>query len=152
MAKTSFSAQIDEWCKKVPKRVELVFKKSAERVAEEVKNPVNMPVVTGFLRRSLKASTAAMPSIDPTAAPEKAGAYADNQGEINLVIAGASLGDTIFLGFTAAYARRMNYGFTGTDSLGRTYNQAGRQFVGLAAQKWPQIVAEVTAEAKVRVK
>jgi hypothetical protein len=38
------------------------------------------------------------------------------------------------------YARRLNYGFTGTDSLGRQYNQRGYFFVDLAAQRWQQIV------------
>jgi len=42
----------------------------------------------------------------------------------------------------------MNYGFVGTDSLGRTYNQTGFGFVDAVAQRWPQIV--IQAEAKVR--
>lgn len=151
MAATSFSATVDAWVLKTKERSEAVFKKSAERLSEEVKNPANLPVVTGFLRRSLMASTASMPSLDTKTAPDDKVKYPDNQGEINLVINGSSLGDTIFLGFTAVYARRLNYGFTGTDSLGRKYNQAGKQFAGLAAQKWPQIVSEVVRQAKERV-
>lgn len=42
----------------------------------------------------------------------------------------------------------MNYGFVGTDSLGRTYNQEGYGFVDGVVQRWQQIVTE--AEAKVR--
>ena len=66
--------------------------------------------------------------------------FPGNSGQIALTIAGAELTDTIYLGFQAAYALRMEYGFIGQDSLGRTYNQSGNQFVGLAAQRWQEFV------------
>ena len=100
-----------------------------------------MPVKTGNLRRSLMASTSVMPTI-------REGKETFSDSGIEMVIAGAALGSTVYLGFQAAYAARMNYGFVGEDSLGRVYNQAGFGFVDAVAQRWPQIVAE--AEAKVR--
>lgn len=57
-------------------------------------------------------------------------------------------GETLYIGFQANYARRMNYGFVGEDSLGRTYNQSGFGFVEKAAARWPFIVD--AAAAKVR--
>jgi hypothetical protein len=48
----------------------------------------------------------------------------------------------VYIGWQAAYSRRLNYGFAGEDSLGRTYNQSGYGFAEAAAAKWPQIVQE----------
>ncbi len=141
----SFAAQVSEWAKAELEREEAVFQTAAQEVANEVRVPVaeggRMPVDLGNLRRSLMASISDMPTIQE-------GKTEFQDSGIELVIAGSQLGDTVHLGFQAAYAARMNYGFVGTDSLGRTYNQAGFGFVDAVAQRWPQIVTQ--AEAKVR--
>ncbi|MBX5063319.1 hypothetical protein [Rhizobium lentis] len=143
----SFAAQVGEWASAELDRAEAVFQTAAQTVANEVRTAVaeggRMPVKTGNLRRSLMASTSTMPTI-------KEGKETFTDTGVELVIAGAELGGSIFLGFQAAYAARMNYGFAGTDALGRTYNQNGFGFVDAVAQRWPQIVAE--AEATVRVR
>lgn len=135
----SFSAEVSAWASAELERAEAVFQTAAQTVANEVREPVaaggRMPVKTGNLRRSLMASTSSMPTII-----EGKQQFTDNP--VELVIAGAELGGTIYLGFQAAYAARMNYGFVGQDSLGRSYNQAGFGFVDAVAQRWPQIVAE----------
>ena len=59
----------------------------------------------------------------------------------SLALAGLEIGDTAHFEWTMEYAARIEYGFSGTDSLGRTYNQPGWQFVGLNAAKWPEKVA-----------
>jgi hypothetical protein len=64
------------------------------------------------------------------------------------VIAGMDLGDVLRFGFTADHALRMELGFTGTDSLGRKYNQAGRHFVGKNAARFPQFVARRAGEVR----
>ncbi|ACI55694.1 conserved hypothetical protein [Rhizobium leguminosarum bv. trifolii WSM2304] len=141
----SFAAEVSEWCRQFEGAAEAVFQTAAQTVANEVRTAVaeggRMPVKTGNLRRSLMASTSAMPTI-------KEGKETFSDSGLELVIAGAELGSTVYLGFQAAYAARMNYGFVGTDSLGRTYNQAGYGFVDAVAQRWPQIVTQ--AEATVR--
>lgn len=141
----SFAATISEWGRAELDRAEAIFQTAAQEVANEVRSPVadggRMPVKTGNLRRSLMASTSEMPSI-------KAEKTTFTDSGIEMVIAGAELGSTVFLGFQAAYAARMNFGFVGEDSLGRAYNFAGFGFVDAVAQRWPQIVKE--AEAKVR--
>ena len=53
--------------------------------------------------------------------------------EIVLQIAGKKLGDTITRSYGMAYSTRLEYGFTGQDSLGRTYNQPADAFVRTAA-------------------
>ena len=147
MAK-SFTAQIDAWAGKSEARMTAVFRSSAQAVANEVRQTVNeggrMPIRTGNLRRSLMASTSAMPLI-------KSDAEFPDESSFELVIAGANIGETIYLGFQAAYARRMEYGFVGADSLGRNYNQEGFGFVAAAAGRWQDIVREQTALVKSRV-
>jgi len=141
----SFAAQVSEWCRQVEGAAEAVFQTAAQAVANEVREPLasggRMPIDTGNLRRSLMASTSAMPTIKPDQET-----FSDSG--LELVIAGAELGSTVYLGFQAAYAARMNFGFVGEDSLGRVYNQTGYGFVDAVAQRWPQIVA--AAEATVR--
>lgn len=108
----------------------------------------NMPVQTGFLRASLLASTAAMPSINDEAKPADGKTYNYDPSSIDTVILTADLGQTLYFGYTAAYARRIEYGFSGEDSLGRSYNTPARRFVALAAQRWPQIVEANVAKLK----
>lgn len=137
---TSFSASIDAWAKKSSKRMEAVVKTAAQTVAMEVKKPVGaggrMRVLTGHLRRSLMASTVAMPQIDFNSTNAEKIQVINDDSQINLVIAGWKPGQVIFLGFTAAYA------------LPREYQDG---FVRLTAQRWPQIVKESAAKVKAGV-
>lgn len=109
----------------------------------------NLPVDTGFLRASLVVSIGdAMPPLVDNPSDDTAKNW--DVGEVKLTITGADLTDTITAVYTAKYARRIEYGFNGTDSLGRKYNQTGTRFVALAAQQWPRIVQEVALEAQSR--
>lgn len=141
----NFAAEISEWGRAELERAESIFQAAAQTVANEVRQTVNdggrLPIDLGNLRRSLMASTSEMPSVKPGQET-----FADSG--IEMVIAGAELGGTIWLGFQAEYAYRMEMGFVGTDSLGRLYNQTGFGFVAAVTQRWPQIVA--ASEAKIR--
>lgn len=136
---STFSAQVAAFVAKSEKRLELVVKESAQRVGLEVKE--RTPVDTGFLRASFMASTSAMPLIDRNARPG-AGPVADRGEEIALVIAGASLGQPIYMGFVAGYAAHVEYGVNGRSGVG---------MVRLSAQRWPAIVNQVVSEAKARI-
>lgn len=108
-----------------------------------------LPVDTGFLRASLQVSIGeALPQLIDT--PEE-GSFSWDAGAVMLALDGAKLSDTVLAVYTAKYARRIEYGFRGKDKLGRTYNQAGTRFVALAAQRWPQIVAQECAKAQASV-
>jgi hypothetical protein len=141
----SFAATIGDWGRAELGRAEAIFQDAAQTVADEVRTTINeggrLPIDLGNLRRSLMASTADMPAVKPEQ-------ISFSGSQVEMVIAGAQLGSTIYLGFQAAYAARMEYGFVGTDSLGRVYNQAGFGFVAASAQRWPQTVA--ASEAKIR--
>lgn len=127
----TFSAQIKDWAGRTSRNMELLFKASAQDVYSIAQTPVaqggNMPVDTGFLRNSF------VSGLNGSTALSGPDAYM-------LAIAGAKLGDVIFGGWTAKYAARMEFGFSGADSLGRVYNQEGRGFARKAAMQWPRIV------------
>ncbi|WP_435170824.1 hypothetical protein [Falsirhodobacter sp. 1013] len=137
---SGFAATISAWAAATKQRQTAVFRSSAQRVANEVRQTVNeggrMPIKTGNLRRSLLASTTALPTVST------AKDFSDQSGEITLTIGTAELGQTVYLGFQAAYARRLNNGFVGEDSKGRSYNQEGYHFIEGVAQQWQRIVSE----------
>ncbi|MEF2073486.1 hypothetical protein [Consotaella aegiceratis] len=146
----NFEAAVSAWAAKSERRMTAVFREATQSLSNEVRKPKSegghMPIVTGNLRRSLLASTSEIPTLKPGAED-----FSENDKQITLTIAGATLGETIYLGFQAAYARRMEYGFKGQDSLGRTYNQAGNGFVRLAVQRWQAIVDEAARTIQSRV-
>jgi len=138
MATVTFSSKIADWVRRVEGGAEAVFKESAQEVVSQAQAMV--PVATGFLRNSLLASTTAMPPINPAATGDGAGLGAWD--DVALVIAGAELGDTLFFGWTAAYSGYVHWGARG---------QPPRPWVSMAAQRWPGIVADKTAELQKRL-
>ena len=138
MAK-SFAASIQAFGKKAMDRAEDIFKQSAQDVFAIAQTPKaqggNMPVDTGILRNSLQTAL-------------NGSTYLAGADGYVAVIAGAELGDTIFGGWTVKYARRLEFGFVGTDAAGRTYNQPGNFFAGNAVAQWQSIVAANAAKVK----
>lgn len=96
-----------------------------------IPNGGRVPVKTGNLARSVVVDNKPPQIIEGLAT-----------GDYSLGVAAIKPGDTVFVGWQAAYSRRMNYGFVGTDSLGRVYNQSGFAFAEATAAKWPAIVQE----------
>jgi len=143
----SFSATVDAWVRETKARQTAVFRESAQRITEEILTPVakggHMRVETGFMRASLSASLegalpqladrpeAAVKATQETGAPS----VTFDDSAVGLVISNAEIGDTITFAFAASYARHVENKFA---------------MVRLAAQRWPQVVAEVAKEAKGR--
>ncbi len=134
-----FAATVDAWAKESEDRMTRIWKASAQELGSIANNGV--PVDTGFARASFQASTETMPAINPNATG-KGGSVTANFGEISTVIASATLGGSIFLGWTAAYILPLEYGHS---------KQAPQGFARLAAAQWPSIVSGVVADAKSRV-
>ena len=139
----SFAEAGGAWASATERRLSAVHKEAIEKLAMEMTRTRaeggNVPVVTGNLYRSLLASTAGMPK---TAEGPFAGS------NVPSVIATLRMTDTVWLGYQAKYARRVNFGFVGADALGRVYNQQGAHFVERAIAMWPQIVREAVEEVK----
>lgn len=135
MARAStFAADVAAWAQNA-ERAALEVAKQAVRIAvRDMTEPRaaggHMPVVTGNLRNSLSASLAGPVRIDWG----KKRQFAE-LGTIEAVLQQAEPGHTIFVGFKAPYAERVEFG----DSGG---------FWRLTIQRWPQIVAEATAKVR----
>jgi hypothetical protein len=141
-ANLDFAAQVDAWTRKATNRMDAVFKQSTQKLFSNITAELSgglVNVQTGFLRASAQASLSEMPPIDPTAKPAAGGSYAPQFGEITATIAGAELGQTIYVGWTAAYAGLVH------DGTSRT---GPRPFVALPASGWQSIVSATVEEAK----
>ena len=140
----NFTASIEAWVAASQNFLEAVIKESTQEVIRVMKVPVsaggNMPVDTSFLQNSLVGVQGPEAPPMQASATGKGGPMLGNSAGITAIIASWTPGQSMSFGFIAAYAARQNYGFTGTDTKGRNYNQPGRHFIELATQQWPQIV------------
>lgn len=151
--KARFANHVSEWAQQSEKRMNAIFRMSTQRVIEVMQRTDAeggyLPYQDGFLRASLVVLVNKDP---PKADREQEGASnAYNPAEIQLAIAGAIAGDRIVAAYTMEYARRLEFGFVGTDSAGRVINQPGIGWTQRATQQWKQIVNEVEKEAMARV-
>lgn len=143
MALGSFSATVDNWVKTSEARMLAIFKEATKRVVRQAQVGIpHIPVDLGFARASIRASLESMPTIDPSMDNKERKSYSWDDGNVVLVIAGAELGQTIYIGWTANYVSFLE---------GGSSQQAPSGFVRLAAMQWQKIVDEVVAEAKARV-
>lgn len=142
----TFRDQVASFERKAKARALTVFHQSTADTAEIANTPEarggKLPVVTSFLRNSQRGKVGGLPS-GPSNSDESAPVE-----PVALSVLEANLGDTFYVGWTAAYARRLEYGFNGSDSTGRVYNQAGKGFLRAAVQLWPATVARAVAKAK----
>lgn len=134
---------VAEWARQTKERIEAVHKRSIEMLADEMTktkpNGGRVPVDTGNLARSLLASQQAMPKTSEQ--PSKG-------GDVAAMMLLLDPTRPTWLGYQARYARRLNYGFVGADSLGRVYNTEGNYFVEGAVAQWQQIVQKAAADVK----
>jgi hypothetical protein len=137
-----FGEAVTDWVIRTQDELEAVFKMSFEMLRDNIVE--NTPIKTGFLRNSITVTIGGPAMVDPAA--KKNGDYRAPVHEA--VIASAKLGDTLSLGFVAAYARRIEYGFEGTDSLGREYHQTGRAMVRLGVQRFPEFILAAVRQAE----
>lgn len=114
----------------------------AKEAATTIPNGGRVPVKTSNLSRSVivddKPPVVGKPGQEYTAQ------------DLALGVSKIVPGKDVYIGWQANYAARQNYGFVGTDSLGRTYNQSGYGFAEAAAAKWPAIVAAQAAKIRSR--
>lgn len=155
-----FAAEVDEWVLKSKKRLLYVFLEAVQRVISTMQEvgpskarggsgSGRMPVDTGFLRASLVVEINSL-TARQTVNESSVGSYSYNDSQVSLIILAAKLGDSIYAVYTAVYARRLEYGFSGTDSRGVSVDQEGYGFVSGAASQWRAIVNQVVREAKAR--
>ena len=130
-----FSVSVAKWVKKAKGNADFVFQQIALDALARVKELT--PVRTGYLKAGWQAS------LGSTVAPGQ-----DATTDSATVIAQASIGDTIVIFNPVVYARRIEYGFHGVDSLGRHYHEKGRHMMQQTISEIPSIAAKVLASVK----
>ena len=119
MAK-SFEAQVTSWARKSEARMLAVAQTAAQDMAEEMQTTRDkggrMPVDTGYLRNSGMADIGKMPSGESSPG---------NMRTVVLAINKMKLGDTLYFGWVANYAK---------------YMEAKYAFMRTPAQKWGRFV------------
>jgi hypothetical protein len=136
-----YNAGIQKWLSQVEADLKAVARQSAYTLAFDV--VTSTPVDTGFLRGSWQPSIGDIPPAKADVSLDPGGALA--MADFAVQVETLELGSTIYYTNACVYARRIEYGFVGMDSLGRNYNQAGRFYVTNNVKRWPAIV-EATAK------
>lgn len=135
----SFEAQVDRIILKTQKRMRAVVQIATEATIEEMNTPTakggKMRVDTGFLRASGRVSLSGMPS-GPTRGA-KDGTYDFDIGPVAVGLAGVDLGDTIYFGWSADYAR-----------VREVYDG----FLESALQNWQGTVDKAVREVKAKIR
>lgn len=136
MASQSFAAAVDGWVRKSKRRTRAIFQTAVQEVAREANTTIpdggRLPKDTGFLQNSFSGSLEGPPRGPSDQATDSPGDF----GAVVLIIAEAEIGDSIYLGWSANYARAQ---------------EARNGFRDAAAQNWPNYVRKATAEAKAKI-
>lgn len=124
-----FAVSVERWVAMAKSQATEAFREIGLAAAWTVKE--HTPVVTGNLRANW------VDLLNDAATPVPGGAP-----PVGMAIAQAQLGDVIHIVNPVPYALRVEFGFVGTDSLGRHYNQPGRGMVAQTLAEMPQIAEE----------
>lgn len=134
-----FIQAVNKWTRETEQRSEEAFQNGAldfyDALARET------PVLTGNLRNSLVAHVGGV--TQTVTGPGNTSSDSTFRGGAEQSIAnimGAKIGDKISYVYHATYARRLNLGFVGFDSLGRFYNQAGRFWIERVGSQYRSIM------------
>jgi len=143
-----FIQSVNKWTLQTQERSEDAFQEGAKDFYDALE--ANTPRLTGNLRGSLVATV--------NGSSERSGPtnldYAEGSGraESYVNIDNAKLGDRISYRYRAGYWARLNFGFTGFDSLGRYYSQAGRFFVEATGSRYRSIMRAAATRLRMKMK
>jgi hypothetical protein len=129
----NFTAQVEGIVNKTDQKLVALARETTQRVIDDAQLPTarggRMRVDTGFLRGSGRLSLNGMPS--GPSRPVEGATYPYDERAVELTLGRVELGDTIFFGWSAEYAK---------------YREAYDGFLQAAIQNWPQHVANVITE------
>ena len=129
-----FSNQVNAFVKKAQSSRQEAYHEGLKDFAAELQ--ANAPIKEGNLRASQQTSI----NGEIKAGPYKEYGNAYNLSASNAVIESAGEGDRVVFSYRAPYAMRQELGFTGIDSLGRHYNQAGKYWVRRTSKRFVSIM------------
>lgn len=125
MPVAEFSLDIEKFVERTKGRLEEFTVEFIQDLNEQIVYAT--PVIDGNLRASWWSSLNTRPAAPASAKGDKSGAV--TIARLNLTAATIRLGDVYYMTNGAAYAMRVEFGFTGKDSLGRYYDQKPQAFV-----------------------
>lgn len=129
-----FSNAVNKWTKETEQRATEAFQMGSLDFFLALRDAT--PKDTGFLRSSMAAGINGSVAAGP---PNAYGSVSNDVAALD-VFSRLKLGDKCTIVYRAPYAMRLNYGFTGYDSLGRYYNQAPRLWVEAIGAKYVSIM------------
>lgn len=143
---TTFAAQVAGFRNKTLKNLRYIAINAIQDVVEAAQTPQPGVGRTGgtFIEGKIPVDTGAL--IQSLVSSRNGGGGAKGELSYTTALAGLQIGDTMLFSWTMPYALRIEKGFTGTDSRGRTYNQAGRHFVGKNSARFQEFVNKRVAE------
>lgn len=132
----TYAAAIRRWADRTEEELTALARQSIYSLCFRI--VVDTPVMFGVLRGGWQPSIGMIPPPKPVG---ENGAPADPTGaqamaDLAVKLQGLKLGDKFYFTNATVYARRIEYGFVGEDSLGRYYNQRGRYYVGNNVARW----------------
>jgi len=137
-----FTAQVEAIVAKSEKRMTALARESIQDVINDAQlkrsEGGRMRIDIGFLRASGQGSYTGMPT-GPSRPPAdaKPGSFDYNASQTETMLAQLKIGAVFYFGWTAFYAK---------------YREAYDGFLGVAVQKWPDIVKRNTEKIKARIK
>lgn len=129
-----FLQAVNKWTKETKERSDEAFRVGLLDFFIHLRDTT--PIDTGYLRSSLTLGVNGVVPMGPNA--EYQSVYNDVRA-LN-VLQGVKVGDRVIFVYNAPYARRVEYGFTGYDSLGRYYNTPGRFWITAAGEQYARIM------------
>lgn len=141
----AFRVSLADWANRVGINADALARQACQETAFRVVNAT--PVHLGFLRGGWQPGLNTEPAAGGDVAADPGGAIA--LASIGAIIGTMKAGDVFHMRNNTVYARRIEFGFVGQDSLGRNYNQKGQYFVTNVVASWSAIVEEVAAALSV---
>lgn len=138
-----FIKAVSKWTTETEERMDDVFREASKDLYDELWRAT--PVDTGNLRNSLRASKQ---GVQAQQFPSGPGYYNSSTAQAYQEIDSLKVGERIEMAYAATYARRLEFGFTGYDSLGRYYNQPGRFWIRQTSSRWRSIVRAAARRLK----
>lgn len=139
MAEKIIGAQVDAFALATEKRMVALVRQSTQNTADIAQHPVakggRMRVDTGFLRASGQMSLNGLPTGPVRGEKTEKNSYETPVHTTITALSKFELGNSVFFGWTANYARRRNL-YDG--------------FLDMAVKDWPNIVARVASEIRRR--
>lgn len=144
-----FLKAVNQWVKETDERMDNAFQNISLTFYYRMRDAT--PVDTGNLRDSLVAYVNSQGQPVTVTGPNSETVRSGESQSIGNIL-NLKVGDKVSYVYNATYARRLNYGFTGFDSLGRYYNQPGRFWIEQVGSQYRTIAREVATQLKVQFK